>query len=44
MVRRTIEEINQKIGDGSVNVVTAEEMTTLVQEQGVRERRSRWTS
>lgn len=37
MVRRTIEEINEKIRDGSVNVVTAEEMTALVQEQGVGE-------
>src|SRR5512134_3859406 len=35
MVRRTIEEINEKIKDGSVNVVTAEEMTALVQELGV---------
>ena len=35
MVKRTIEEINRKIKDGSVNVVTAEEMTTLVQELGV---------
>ncbi|HTY91677.1 MAG TPA: homocysteine biosynthesis protein [Methanocella sp.] len=37
MVRRTIEEINQKIKDGSVHVVTAEEMTALVQELGVKE-------
>ncbi len=37
MVRRTIEEINKKIKDGSVNVVTAEEMTALAQELGVRE-------
>jgi uncharacterized protein (DUF39 family)/CBS domain-containing protein len=37
MVRRTIEEINEKIKDGSVNVVTAEEMTALVQELGVSE-------
>lgn len=37
MVKRTIEEINRKIEDGSVNVVTAEEMTTLVQELGVEE-------
>ena len=37
MVERTIEEINRKIKDGSVNVVTAEEMTALVQELGVGE-------
>ncbi len=37
MVERTIEEINAKIRDGSVNVVTAEEMTSLVQELGVEE-------
>ncbi len=37
MVKRTIEEINRKIKDGSVNVVTAEEMTALVQELGVGE-------
>ncbi len=37
MVERTIEEINEKIRDGSVNVVTAEEMTSLVQELGVEE-------
>jgi len=37
MVRRTIEEINKKIKDGSVNVVTAEEMTALAQELGVGE-------
>ncbi|CAJ36543.1 homocysteine biosynthesis protein [Methanocella arvoryzae] len=37
MVLRTIEEINQKIREGSVNVVTAEEMTSLVQELGVTE-------
>ncbi|AFC99125.1 hypothetical protein Mtc_0355 [Methanocella conradii HZ254] len=36
-MRRTIEEINEKIRDGSVNVVTAEEMTALVQELGVSE-------
>lgn len=36
-MRRTIEEINQKIKDGSVNVVTAEEMTMLAQELGVSE-------
>lgn len=35
MVKRTIEEINKRIKDGSVNVVTAEEMTSLVQELGV---------
>src|SRR5271157_6279 len=37
MVKRTIEEINRKIKDGSVNVVTAEEMTALVRELGVQE-------
>jgi len=37
MVKRTIEEINNKIRDGSVNVVTAEEMATLVQELGVKD-------
>lgn len=37
MVERTIEEINAKIRDGSVNVITAEEMTSLVQELGVEE-------
>ena len=37
MVERTIEQINEKIRDGSVNVVTAEEMTSLVQELGVEE-------
>lgn len=37
MVERTIGEINRKIKDGSVNVVTAEEMTALVQELGVGE-------
>ena len=37
MVKRTIEEINKKIKDGSVNVVTAEEMTALAQELGARE-------
>lgn len=37
MVERTIEEINEKIRDGSVNVITAEEMTALVQELGVEE-------
>lgn len=37
MVKRTIEEINRKIEEGSVNVVTAEEMTALVQELGVSE-------
>jgi len=37
MVKRTIEEINNKIKDGSVNVVTAEEMATLVQELGVKD-------
>lgn len=37
MVERTIEEINAKIKDGSVNVVTAEEMTALVGELGVSE-------
>jgi uncharacterized protein (DUF39 family)/CBS domain-containing protein len=37
MVERTIEEINEKIRDGSVNVVTAEEMTALVEELGVSE-------
>lgn len=37
MVNRTIEEINQKIKDGSVNVVTAEEMTALVRETGLEE-------
>jgi uncharacterized protein (DUF39 family)/CBS domain-containing protein len=37
MVRRTIEEINEKIKDGSVSVVTAEEMTSLAQELGVGE-------
>jgi uncharacterized protein (DUF39 family) len=37
MVERTIEEINAKIRDGSVNVVTAEEMTSLVQELGAEE-------
>ncbi|HMK46664.1 MAG TPA: homocysteine biosynthesis protein, partial [Methanocella sp.] len=34
MALRTIEEINEKIKEGSVNVVTAEEMTSLVQEIG----------
>ncbi|MCD1294557.1 hypothetical protein CUJ83_06020 [Methanocella sp. CWC-04] len=37
MVKRTIEEINEKIRDGSVHVITAEEMTSLVQEVGVEE-------
>ena len=37
MVERTIEQINEKIRDGSVNVITAEEMTSLVQELGVEE-------
>ncbi|HTX43146.1 MAG TPA: homocysteine biosynthesis protein [Methanocella sp.] len=37
MVKRTIEEINKKIKDGSVNVVTAEEMTALAQELGIKE-------
>jgi uncharacterized protein (DUF39 family)/CBS domain-containing protein len=37
MVQRTIEEINNKIRDGSVNVITAEEMTALVKEAGVSE-------
>ena len=31
---KSIEEINQKIRDGSVSVITAEEMKSLVEEQG----------
>lgn len=34
MVKKTIHEINAKIGDGSVNVVTAEEMVNIVGELG----------
>ena len=34
---RTIEEINEKIKKGKVVVVTAEEMTSLVKEKGVKE-------
>ncbi|MEM2991545.1 MAG: homocysteine biosynthesis protein, partial [Halobacteria archaeon] len=32
---KTIEEINQRIKDGSVCVVTAEEMVDIVREKGV---------
>lgn len=34
MVEKTIEEINERIKDGSVCVVTAEEMTAIVAEKG----------
>lgn len=34
MVKKTIHEINGRIGDGSVNVVTAEEMVDIVGELG----------
>ena len=32
MIKKSIHEINKKIEDGSVNVVTAEEMVTIVEE------------
>jgi len=35
MVKKSVHEINRKIEDGSVNVVTAEEMVTIVEELGV---------
>ena len=34
MVEKTVQEINQKINDGSVHVVTAEQMTEIVEELG----------
>lgn len=34
MIKKSIHEINRKIEDGSVNVVTAEEMVTIVEELG----------
>ncbi|HPS90073.1 MAG TPA: L-aspartate semialdehyde sulfurtransferase, partial [Methanosarcina vacuolata] len=34
MVKKSVHEINRKIEDGSVNVVTAEEMVTIVEELG----------
>ncbi|MFC1786662.1 homocysteine biosynthesis protein [Halobacteriota archaeon] len=34
MVEKTVQEINQKIKDGSVHVVTAEQMTEIVEELG----------
>jgi len=34
MVKKSVHEINKKIEDGSVNVVTAEEMVTVVEELG----------
>ncbi len=37
MVNKTIHEINAKIRDGSVNVVTAEEMVDIVQELGAKD-------
>lgn len=37
MVEKTIKEINEKINEGRVNVVIAEEMPDLVRELGVRE-------
>lgn len=35
MVKKSIHEINRKIEDGSVNVVTAEEMVSIVEDLGV---------
>ena len=35
MVKKSVHEINRKIEDGSVNVVTAEEMVTIVEDLGV---------
>jgi len=35
MVKKSIHEINRKIEDGSVNVVTAEEMVAIVEDLGV---------
>jgi L-aspartate semialdehyde sulfurtransferase len=34
MIKKSIHEINKKIADGSINVVTAEEMVTIVEELG----------
>ena len=34
MIKKSFHEINRKIEDGSVNVVTAEEMVTIVEELG----------
>jgi uncharacterized protein (DUF39 family)/CBS domain-containing protein len=35
MIKKSIHEINRRIEDGSVNVVTAEEMVTIVEDLGV---------
>ncbi len=40
---KTIAEINEKIKEGSVVVVTAEEIIDLVQREAPRRRPRRWT-
>ena len=43
MVRKTYDEINERILKGEAVVVTAEEMIDIVEERGSARRRGKWT-